>query len=107
MSSDPTPYFSTSSKLVENFDGILVGVRRSPPAPRLLSWNKIRIFQVSPQGALLVRYARVDNMVGFDPLWYLMMSFGSRYPMEPSLVGAVDSDGESESGGLRGSRVAQ
>ena len=44
----PIKYFSTSSKLVVIWDGILFVVRRSFPASSLLSWLKIWIFKVSP-----------------------------------------------------------
>ena len=49
-------------------------------------------FQVSFQGASLVRSNIVTNMGGSDRFWYLTMYFGTRYPMEPSLVGAEGSD---------------
>ena len=55
----PNVSFSTSSKLVGKYNGLLIRVRRSFPASRLLSWPKIRIFQVSPQGTSLVRSSRV------------------------------------------------
>ena len=91
--------------LVGIWDGILVEVRRSSPASRLLYWPKIRIFQVSPQGESLVRSSRVANLGGSDPFWYLNMSFGERCPMVSSLVGEEGSDRVSESGSKAGSLV--
>ena len=44
VSSAPTAYFSTSSKLLGIYYGLLVRVRRSSPASRLSSWPKILIF---------------------------------------------------------------
>ena len=65
--SAPTTYFSTSSTVVDMWGGLTVGVRRFYPAFRLSSWPKIRVFQVSPQGALLVHYSRVKNMGVSEP----------------------------------------
>ena len=90
--------FSASSKLVGILDGLLVGFRRYSPASRLLSWPKIRIFQVTPQGASLVRSSRVANLVGSEPFWYLNMSFGDICPMESSLMVVEGSDRATESG---------
>ena len=58
-----------------------VGVRRSSPTSRLSSWTKMRIFQVSLQGASLLRSYIVANVGGYDPFWYLMISFGDRFPI--------------------------
>ena len=88
----PTVYLSNYYKLVWIWDGLSVRVMRSSPASRLLSWPKIRVFHVSPQRASLVRSSRVANMGGSGPFWYLMMSFGYRWPMKPSLVGAEGPD---------------
>ena len=103
--SAPTAYLSTTSKLVGIWYGISVVVSRSSPASRLSSWHKIRIFQVSPRGASLVRSSRVENMCGYDPFCYLTMSFWARCPMEPSPVGAEGSDRASESSSEVGSLV--
>ena len=78
MSSAPITYLSASSKLVGIWDGILVGFSRSYTASRLSYWTKIRNYQVSPQGASLVRSSRVVNLGGSDPFWYLTMYFGAR-----------------------------
>ena len=102
---DPSAYFPTSSNLVGIWDGLSVGVRRSYPTSRLLSWPQIRIFQVSPQGDSSVRSSRVTNLVITCPLWYLKMSPGASCPMEPSLVGAEGSDRASESGYEVGSLI--
>ena len=79
----PITSFSTSSKLVGIWNGLSVGVRRSYPASRISSWPKIRILQVSPQGASLLRSYRVTNIGEYEPFWYLLMSFGDSFPMEP------------------------
>ena len=57
----PTVYLFTSSKLVGIGDGLSVRVSRSYLTSRLLSWTKIRVFQVSPQGSSLVRSSMVVN----------------------------------------------
>ena len=41
---------------------------------------------------------RVANMGGSEHFWYLTMSFGARYPMETSLVGAKGSERASKLG---------
>ena len=88
----PITYFPISSKFFGFLDGLSVGVRKSSPASRLLSWTKIRIFQAFPQGASLVRSYRVANMGLYDPFWYLAISFGDRCPIEPFLMGAEGSN---------------
>ena len=78
MSSSPTASLSTPSNLVRIWDGLLFGFSRSYPAYKILSWPKIRIFQVSTHAASLVRSYRVENLGGSDPIWYLTMSPGDR-----------------------------
>ena len=95
--SAPTTSVSISSKCVGIWYGILVRARRYSPSSRISSWPEIRIFQVNPQEDSLVHYSSVANMDRHDPFWYLTMSLGERYPMEPYLVGGEGSDRASES----------
>ena len=78
-------------------------VRGFSPVSRISYWTKIHIFPVSPQEASFVRFSMVENMGGSYPLWYIVMSPGDRFPMEPSLVGAEGYDRASESGSEVGS----
>ena len=84
-------YLSTLSRLVGILDGLLVKVRRSYFAFRLLNWPKIWIFQVSPQGASLMRSYIVVNMGVSDPLWYLNIFWGMR-PIESYPTGSKGID---------------
>ena len=52
-----------------------------------------------------MRSSRVSNLGGSDPFWYLVISTGSRCPMEPSLVGAEGPYKASELGSEVGSEV--
>ena len=74
----PTTYLPTSSNLVGIWDGISVGVRRCSPDSGISPWPKIWIFQVSPQVSSLVRFSRVENLGGSDPLWYITMYLGDK-----------------------------
>ena len=97
--------FSTSSRLVRIWYGILVGVRKSSRAFSILSLSKFCISQVSPQGASLVHSSRVANLGGYDPFWYINLSFWDRWTVESSLMGAEGSDRASELGSEVGSLV--
>ena len=50
-------------------------------------------------------YYRVVNLSSSELLWYLTVSIGDRFPIEPSLVGAEGSNRASESGSKVGSLV--
>ena len=52
-----------------------------------------------------MRPSRVENLGRSDPLWYLIMYLGDRYPIYQSLVGAEGSDREPESGSEVGSSI--
>ena len=86
------PHIFNYSKLVGIWDGLLVRVRRYSTSSRILSWIKIRIFQVSPQGASLMRSSRAKKLGRPEYFCYLTMSTGDSFPMEPSLVRAEGSD---------------
>ena len=75
ISSSPITSFPTSSRLVEIWYGLSVGVRRPSPASRLF-FAQNPDFQVYPQVASLVRSSRVVNLGGSDPFWCLTLSFG-------------------------------
>ena len=53
----------------------------------------------------VVRSSRKKNLGGYDPFWYITMSTGDGFPMEPSLVGAEGSDRVTESGSEVGSLI--
>ena len=76
--------YPTSSKLVGSWYFPLVGFMRYSTASRVSSCYKIWIFQVSPQGASLIWYSRVENWGWSAPFWYLKISPGDRCPMDPS-----------------------
>ena len=44
-----------------------------------------------------MRSSRMENLCVYYPFWYLTMYPGVRFPMEPSLMGAEDSERASES----------
>ena len=49
--------------------------------------------------------SRLENVGVYCPFWYLTMCPGSRFPVEPSLMGAEGYDRVSESGSEVGSLV--
>ena len=64
---------------------ILIRVRKSSPISRVSSWSKIQIFLFFFHGASLMRSYRVVNLWSSVPWWYLTMSHGTRYPIDPPL----------------------